>query len=85
MKPTNCAPPTVPFIWFVNVFISLSPATTPARFHSISVLKSQILKLPFFLKIDGEKWSRKLYFEILQAPSEVLQAGRNKPAFLADF
>ena len=47
MKPTNFAPPTVPFIWFVNVFI----ATTPARTHSISVLKYQVLKLPIFLKL----------------------------------
>ena len=45
--------------------------STPARTHSISGLKSRVLKLPFCLEIDGEKWSRIFYFEIHQAPSEV--------------
>ena len=44
---------------------------TPARTHSISGLKSRVLKLPFCLEIDGEKWSRIFYFEIHQAPSEI--------------
>ena len=50
MKPANCAPPTVPFIWFVNVFI----ATTPARTHT----KISSFEIANFFKIDGEKWSR---------------------------
>ena len=43
-------------------------AVTPARTHSISGLKSRVLKLTFFsLKM---MWSR-IYFEIDQAPSEI--------------
>ena len=44
---------------------------TPAITHSISGLKSRVLKLPFWLKNDGEKRSRIFYFEIHRAPSEI--------------
>jgi hypothetical protein len=45
--------------------------STPARTLSISGLKSRVLKLPFRLKNDGEKWSRIFYFEIHRTPSEI--------------
>ena len=51
--------------------------STPVRTHSISGLKSQVLKLTF-LTYDGEKWSRIFYFEIQQAPSELLLPSANK-------
>ena len=40
---------------------------TPLRTARISRLKSD----HFWLKYDGEKWSRKKYFEIPRAPSEI--------------
>ena len=45
--------------------------STPARIHSISGLKSQVLKLTFLAYNNGEKWSRFFYFEIQRAPSEI--------------
>ena len=53
---------------------------TPARTHSISGLKSRVLKLTFLLKNDGEKWSRIFYFEIHRAPSELLLPSAKKSA-----
>ena len=44
---------------------------TPARTLSVSGLKSRVLKLPFWLKNDGEKWYRIFYFENQRAPSEI--------------
>ncbi len=38
---------------------------------SINGLKSRVLKLPFLLKNDSEKWSKIFYFEIHRAPSEI--------------
>ena len=35
-------------------FLEFNSLFTPARIHSISGLKSQLLKLPFWLKNDGE-------------------------------
>ena len=49
----------------------LSCPDTPARTPRISGLKSQVLKLPFLTKKDGEKWSRIVYFEIHRAPSKI--------------
>ena len=50
-------------------------STNLIRTHSIimyiSGLKPRVLKLTFFAKNDGEKWSRILYFEIHPAPSEI--------------
>ena len=40
---------------------------TPVRTHSISGLKSRVMKLSF---LSLKKWSR-IYFEIDQAPSEI--------------
>ena len=64
---------------------SLRPVmiSTPARTLSISGLKSRVLKLPFRLKNDGEKWSRIFYFEIHRTPSEI--AARLIQPFWADF
>ena len=44
---------------------------TPARTHSISGLKSRVLKLTFLAQNDGQKWPRTFYFEIHRAPSEI--------------
>ena len=38
-------------------------AATPARTYSISGLKLRVLKLTFFDKNDGEKWSRILQID----------------------
>ena len=38
---------------------------------SISGLKYQVMKLSFWLKNDGEKWSIIFHFEIHHAPSEI--------------
>jgi len=45
---------------------------TPARTHSISGLKSRVLKFTFLALNDSEKWHRIFYFEIHRAPSELL-------------
>ena len=55
--------------WFV---------VTPARTHFIRWLKSKVLKSTFLTKNDGEKWSRIFYFEIQQAPSELLLPSAKK-------
>ena len=44
---------------------------TPPRTHSTSGLKSWVLK-KFWLKNNGENWYTLYYFEIQQAPSELL-------------
>ena len=55
----------------IGIF-ALNTLTHPARTLSISGQKSRVLKLPFLtFKNDGENWSR-IYFEIDQAPSELL-------------
>ena len=51
---------------------------TPERTHSISGLKSQVSKVTFLLKNDGEKWPRLFYFEIQRAPSELLLPSAKK-------
>ena len=68
-----------PWIWnlcfdlgCINLNYLLTYISTPARTLSIKGLKSRVLKLPFWLKNDGEKWSRIFYIEIHRAPSELL-------------
>ena len=53
------------FAWEGNIW--LTPPTTPR----ISGLKSQVWNQHFWVKNDGEKWSRIFYFEILGAPSKI--------------
>ena len=48
---------------------------TPLRTARISGLNDH-----FWLKYDGEKWSRKNYFEIPRAPSELLLPSAEKSA-----
>ena len=54
----------VGWVYFDTIMILL----TPLRTARISGLKCQVLKWPFWLKYDGEKWSRKNYFEIPRVP-----------------
>ena len=63
-----------------NARIKLNLGVTPARTHSISGLKSRVLKFTFLAYNDGEKWPRIFYFEIHRAPSELLLPSAKKSA-----
>ena len=56
----------------------LASVYTPPRTARISGLKSW--NDHFWLKSGGEKWSRKNYFEIPRAPSELLLPSAEKSA-----
>ena len=53
---------------------------TPPRMDRISRQNLRSWKQHFWLKNDGEKWSRIFYFEIPLAPSELLLPSANKSA-----
>ena len=51
----------------------------PARSHSYNWTK--ISSWNFWIKNDGEKWSRIFYFEIQRAPSELLLSKKSELAW----